>query len=75
LRLNELPESERFQQLSPSRKQFLDTIKRIANQAETSIAMKLRSLLTHVDTLAAALYATKSVYPGTNLRLIYKPDL
>ncbi len=112
--LNELPESERFQQLAPTRKQFLDTIKMIAYRAETSMAMILRPKLARSDdaralireilttdadlipdegnntltvrlhhltnnlsdqaarTLAAELNATETVYPGTNLRLIYK---
>jgi len=114
LHLNELPESERFQQLSPSRKQFLDTIKMIAYRAETSMVMMVRTVLARSDdarslireifttdadlipdevnntltvrlhhltnhlsdqaahTLATALNATETIYPGTNLRLIYK---
>jgi len=114
LRLKELPDAEQFQQLAPSRKRFLDTIKMIAYRAETSMAMMLRSGLARSDdarslireifateadlipdeinntltvrlhhltnnqsnqaarTLAAALNATETIYPGTNLRLIYK---
>jgi hypothetical protein len=114
LPLKELPEKQQFQQLAPSRKQFLDTIKMIAYRAETSMVMMVRSVLARSDdarslireifatdadlipdevnntltvrlhhltnnlsnqaarTLAVALNATETVYPGTNLRLIYK---
>ena len=114
LPLNQLPESERFKQLAPSRKQFLDTIKMIAYRAETAMAMIVRKVLARSDDarslireifateadlipdeenqtltvrlhhltnhlsdqaarfLAAELNATETIYPGTNLRMIYQ---
>jgi hypothetical protein len=110
----QLPEEERFIPLSPTRKQFLDTIKMIAYRAETMMARILqnatsrteetRALLREIfsaeadlipDELAGTLTVqlhhlanhssdelarylakefneTETVYPGTNLRLIYK---
>ena len=35
---DELPESEKFERLSPSRKQLVDTVKMIAYRAETAMA-------------------------------------
>jgi hypothetical protein len=114
VRLADLPEQERFVPLSPTRKQFLDTIKMIAYRAETALAGILRETLSRTDEtrallreifateadilpneaagtltvrlhhltnhasdeaaryLAEQLNATESVYPGTNLRLVYK---
>ena len=114
LPLNQLPEAERFKQLAPSRKQFLDTIKMIAYRAETAMTMSVRKVLARSDDarslireifsteadlipdeenktltvrlhhltnnlsdqaarfLASELNATETVYPGTDLRLIYK---
>ncbi len=114
LPLNQLPEPERFLQLAPTRKQFLDAIKMIAYRAETAMAMIVRTKLARSDdarslireifateadlipdeenktltvqlhhltnhlsdqaarNLAANLNATETIYPGTELRLIYK---
>jgi len=114
IRLGELPESERFQQLAPARKQFIDTIRMIAYRAETAMALTVRDCLARADDarslvreifrteadlipneeektltvrlhhltnrlsdeaaryLAAQLNATETIYPGTNLRLVYK---
>jgi prepilin-type processing-associated H-X9-DG protein len=114
LPLKELPEEERFQQLAPTRKQFLDTIKMIAYRAETTMSTIVRKVLARVDdarslireiftteadlipceeektltvrlhhltnhlsdqaarVLAEELNATETLYPGTDLRLIYK---
>lgn len=100
--------------LSPTRKQFLDTIKMIAYRAETALAgmlwervsrtdetrallreifateadllpdkaagiltVRLHHLTNHASDeaaryLAEQLNETESVYPGTNLRLVYK---
>ena len=114
VRLADLPEPDRFVPLSPTRKQFLDTIKMIAYRAETALAsilcetlsrsdetrallreifateadllpneaegtltVRLHHLTNHASDeaarhLAEQLNATESVYPGTNLRLVYK---
>jgi hypothetical protein len=114
VRLADLPEKERFVSLSPTRKQFLDTIKMIAYRAETALADRLgeaasrsdetRALLREIFSteadllpdeaagtltvrlhhlnnhasdqaarhLAEQLNETETVYPGTNLRLVYK---
>ena len=114
LPLKELPEEERFHQLAPTRKQFLDTIKMIAYRAETTMTTIVRKVLARLDdarslireifstdadlipneekktltvrlhhltnnmsdqatrVLAEELNATETVYPGTDLRLIYK---
>ncbi len=114
LPLIELPEKERFMQLSPKRKQFIDTIKMIAYRAESAMAVVLRDVMARADdvrpllreiftteadlipnqdeqTLTVALHhltnsisdesarklfehlnATETIYPGTNLRLVYK---
>ena len=114
IRLGELPESERFQQLAPARKQFIDTIRMIAYRAETAMTLTVRDCLARADDarslvreifrteadlipneeektltvrlhhltnrlsdeaaryLATQLNATETIYPGTNLRLVYK---
>jgi hypothetical protein len=114
VRLGDLPEQERFVPLSPTRKQFLDTIKMIAYRAETALAAMLCETVSRTDEtrallreifateadllpdeaagtltvrlhhltnrasdeaaryLAEQLNATETVYPGTNLRLVYK---
>lgn len=43
--LGQLPEEDRFAQLSPTRKRFVDTIKMIAYRAETAMAILLRDVL------------------------------
>jgi len=114
--LADLPESERFGQLAPARKQLMDTVKMIAYRAETAMAIALREeenlardddarpllreiftteadlipneemetltvqlhhLTNHMSdratrSLAATLNAYGTLYPGTNLRLVYK---
>ena len=49
LPLGQLPEEERFHQLAPIRKQFIDTIRMIAYRAETAMAAVLRETLAHPD--------------------------
>ena len=113
--LAELPESERFGQLAPTRKQFMDTIKMIVYRAETAMAIALREeslarsddarpLLREIFTtdadllpnheertltvqlhhltnrlsdraarsLAVTLNDSATLYPGTDLRMVYK---
>jgi len=114
VRVADLPEQDRFVTLSPTRKQFLDTIKMIAYRAETALVGMLREAVSRTDEtrallreifsteadllpdeaagtltvrlhhlanrasddaarhLAEQLNATETVYPGTNLRLVYK---
>lgn len=47
--LGDLPEDERFAQLAPVRKQFLDTIRMIAYRAETAMAATVRDTLARAD--------------------------
>jgi hypothetical protein len=110
----QLPDSERFELLAPTRKQFIDLVKMIAYRAETALAVVLRDHLARRDdarallrqiftaeadlvpdeaagtltvrlhhlsshaadeaarSLAEHLNTTETVYPGTNLRLVYK---
>jgi hypothetical protein len=112
--LSELPEEDRFEQLSPIRKQFMDTIKMISYRAETAMAMVMRSILAREDdarallrdvftsdadlipdseaktltvrlhhftnpisdkavrTLCETLNESETIYPGTEMRMIYK---
>ena len=49
LEWNELPEESKFERLSPSRKQLLDTVKMIAYRAETAMAGIIREELTRQD--------------------------
>lgn len=49
LRWDELPESERFQQLAPSRKRLMDTVKLVAYRAETAMAALVREELARED--------------------------
>lgn len=114
LTLAELPQSERFVQLAPTRKRLVDTIRMIAYRAETAIAITLRDLLARPDdarslareifaadadllpdtqqgtltvrlhhlanrlsdaaarALAEQLNQSETIYPGTDLRLVYK---
>jgi hypothetical protein len=58
----DLPEEERFRQLSTHSKHFIDTIKIIAYRAETSMANVLRETMSHSDEarcLLRALYTTE----------------
>jgi prepilin-type processing-associated H-X9-DG protein len=112
--MGQLSEEERFMQLEPTRKMFMDTIKMIAYRAETAMAVILRDVLARSDDaralareifnteadilpdyekqeltirlhhmtnrmsdnavryLAEQLTETETVYPGTNLRMIFK---
>jgi prepilin-type processing-associated H-X9-DG protein len=114
IRFSELPQSDQFRALAPTRKQFLDTIKMIAYRAETAMADILCEHLAHPDetrTLLRELFTTdadllpnedegtltvqlhhlanpasdrairalaqqlndcETLYPGTNLQLIFK---
>jgi hypothetical protein len=45
--IKDLPESDRFKQLSPVRKQFIDTIKMISYRCESSMAQILREIMSH----------------------------
>jgi len=109
-----LPEADRFAQLRTERKYFLDTVKMIADRAETSMASTLRETLqrsddsrallwqiyeTEVDSipdpeaktltvhlhhltqpahdtavryLCEELTTAETIFPGTDLRLVYK---
>jgi len=49
LEWNELPEESKFERLSPSRKQLLDTVKMIAYRAETAMARIIREKLSRQD--------------------------
>ena len=51
----ELPESEKFRALAPTRKHFMDTIKMIAYRAETALADLLKEHLAHPDEARALL--------------------
>jgi len=55
VRLVDLPEEERFVPLSPTRKQFLDTIKMIAYRAETALAGMLWERVSRTDETRALL--------------------
>ena len=49
LALKDLPEKERFQQLCPTKKHFVDTIKLIAYRAETALVEVLREKLARTE--------------------------
>jgi len=110
----DLPEEDRFRQLAPTKKQFMDTIRMIAYRAETAMVSVAREVLSRSDDarslvreimtteadlipdeeketltvrlhhltnrlsdqaahhLAVHLNATNTMYPGTNLRLVYQ---
>jgi hypothetical protein len=44
-----LPEADKFQRLAPSRKQLVDTVKRIAYRSETALASIVRESLARHD--------------------------
>jgi hypothetical protein len=46
---DQLPESEKFERLAPSRKQLVDTVKMIAYRAETALASIVREELARYD--------------------------
>ena len=63
VRLADLPEKERFVPLSPTRKQFLDTIKMIAYRAETALAGVLSETVSRADetrSLLREIFATEA---------------
>jgi transposase len=49
LKWDELPETEKFERLAPSRKQLVDTVKMIAYRAETAMASIVREVLVRTD--------------------------
>ena len=49
LKWDELPETEKFKRLAPSRKQLVDTVKMIAYRAETAMASIVREALARTD--------------------------
>ncbi len=49
LKWDELPETEKFERLAPSRKQLVDTVKLIAYRAETAMASIVREELARTD--------------------------
>jgi len=55
LTLKELPEAERFQQLCPESKHFIDTVKMIAYRAESAMAGEVREHLAREDDARALL--------------------
>jgi len=55
LTLKELPESERYRQLCPESKHFIDTIKMIAYRAESALAGELQEHLGREDDVRALL--------------------
>jgi hypothetical protein len=55
--VGELPEEERFQQLSTPSKHLIDTIKMIAYRAETAMANQLRETMSHPDEARSLLQA------------------
>jgi len=61
--INELPEDQKFKQLSTHSKHLIDAIKMTAYRAETAMANSLRSSMSHPDevrTLLSALYQTEA---------------
>jgi len=63
IRVQELPEAQRFRQLSTQSKQLIDTIKMIAYRAETAMANSLRERIAHPDEarrLLQALYQSEA---------------
>lgn len=55
--VDELPEEERFEQLSTPSKHLIDTIKMIAYRAETAMANQLRETMSHPDEARSLLQA------------------
>jgi len=63
IRVDELPEAQRFRQLSTQSKHLIDAIKMIAYRAETAMANLLRETISHPDearSLLRALYQTEA---------------
>jgi hypothetical protein len=70
VQLKELPEAERYRQLRPESKHFIDTIKMIAYRAESALAGEVREHLQREDD-ARALMRRIFVTPA-NLRPDYQ---
>ena len=49
LKWDEMPQTEKFERLAPSRKQLVDTVKMIAYRAETAMASIVREELARTD--------------------------
>jgi transposase len=68
LEWNELPEESKFERLSPSRKQLLDTVKMIAYRAETAMAGIIREQLSRQDDARSVLQdlfrSTADIFPS-----------
>jgi hypothetical protein len=61
--VHDLPEDQKFKQLSTQSKHLVDTIKMTAYRAETAMANSLRETMSHPDkarTLLRALYQTEA---------------
>ena len=61
--MKDLPEDQKFKQLSTQSKHLIDTIKMTAYRAETAMANSLREKMSHPDevrTLLRALYKTEA---------------
>jgi len=61
--IKDLPEDQKFKQLSTQSKHLIDTIKMTAYRAETAMANSLRTSMSHPDevrTLLSALYQTEA---------------
>ena len=76
LTLKEIPEGERFEQLCPESKHFIDTIERIAYRAE-SVMVEIHRLGSALKDAAVAhlchvLTDGEICYPTTDLRVIYR---
>lgn len=73
--LKDLPPDQQFQQLAPSRKRLLDTVKMIAYRAETAMAAVLRPHLGHPDearSLLRDLYRSEAdLRPDPDQHLLY----
>ena len=55
IQVKDLPEAEKFRQLSTQSKHFIDTIKMIAYRAETAMANLLRETITRPDEVRSLL--------------------
>ena len=60
----------------PERKHFIDTLKMVAYRAESSMASLLREHMARsdqaIEQLLADLNATQTVFPGTQLTVVFK---
>ncbi|MGC1451305.1 MAG: putative transposase [Candidatus Sulfotelmatobacter sp.] len=75
LKWDELPETERFERLAPSRKQLVDTVKMIAYRAETAMASIVREALARTDdgrSLLRDLFRSEAdLFPDLEHRLLH----